>query len=140
MHLKTLIAAVAALTLPGAASAQHGPEGHGGGPPPGFTGGHFAAGPVVGRLGARDLATWRSGWWWHGWRGGRVGWWWCAGGFWYWYPAPIYPDPTYVAGDVVGDAPAPGAAWWWCDDPPGYFPYVQSCWRWRPVAPTYGPG
>jgi hypothetical protein len=154
MHLRKLIvaAACAALTLPGVALAQpgghggstgHGGVGHGGmsrGGPPGGFGGHFAAGPV-GHFGARDLATWRAGYWWHGWRGGRVGWWWFAGGFWYWFAAPVYPYPGYVPDDYVGGGyPAPGAVAWWCDDPPGYYPYVRGCWRWRPAPPTYGSG
>ncbi len=146
MHLKALIVAVAAaLALPGAALAQHGGMGHGGGPPPGMHGGgHFAAGPV-GRFGARDLATWRGGYWWHGWRGGRVGWWWFAGGFWYWYASPIYPYPAYVPDYYMGGGyPAPGSVWWFCDNPPGYYPYVHGCWHWRPVAPSastfYPPG
>jgi hypothetical protein len=147
MHLKTLIVAVAAaLALPGAALAQHGGMGRGGGAPPGMHGGgHFAAGPV-GRFGAHDMATWRAGNWWHGWRGGRVGWWWFAGGFWYWYASPIYPYPAYVPDYYLGGGyyPAPGSVWWFCDNPPGYYPYVQGCWRWRPVAPSastlYPPG
>jgi hypothetical protein len=146
MHLKTLMIAVtASLALPGAALAQHGGMGHGAGPPPGMHGGgHFAAGPVD-RFGARDLATWRGGNWWHGWRGGRVGWWWFAGGFWYWYASPIYPYPAYVPDYYLGGGyPAPGSVWWYCDNPPGYYPYVRGCWHWRPVAPSastfYPPG
>jgi hypothetical protein len=138
MHLKTLMVAVAvALALPGAALAQHSGTGHGAGPPPGMHGGsHFAAGPV-GRFGARDLATWRGGYWWHGWRGGRVGWWWYAGGFWYWYASPIYPYPGYVPDYYLGGGyPAPSSVWWFCDNPPGYYPYVRGCWHWRPVAPS----
>lgn len=152
MHPRKLIVAMlAALTLPGVAIAQHG--GHGGAPAGhsghvggravggrfggGGFGGHFAAGPI-GRFGARDLATWRAGYWWHGWRGGRVGWWWFAGGFWYWFASPVYPYPTYVPGDWIGGGyPAPGAVWWYCDNPPGYYPYVQGCWRWRPMTPGY---
>ena len=153
MHFRKLVvSAFAALMLPSAALAQHGGDGHGdyghgdyghvggyagGGRPPSV--GHFAPGPVA-HFGARDLATWRGGYWWHGWRGGRVGWWWFAGGFWYWYAAPIYPYPTYVPGDWVGGYPAPGTVWWFCDNPPGYYPYVQGCWRWRPVAPNVAPG
>lgn len=148
MHLKKLIvAALAALCSPVAALAQHGGMGHGGmghggmghgGAPPAIHG--FAAGPV-GRFGARDMATWRSGYWWHGWRGGRVGWWWFAGGFWYWFAAPVYPYPTYVPDYYIGGGyPAPGALAWWCDNPPGYYPYVQGCWRWRPAPPNYAPG
>ena len=161
MHFRMLIvaAAFAALAAPAAALAQpggrdHGDASHGGmarggvghigigrgGPPPGGFGGHLAPGPV-GHFGARDLATWRAGYWWHGWRGGRVGWWWFAGGFWYWFAAPVYPYPGYVSDYYVGGGnPAPGAVAWWCDDPPGYYPYVQGCWRWRPAPPSYAPG
>ena len=136
---RLLVAALAFLSLSGAALAQHSSMGHGAGPPPAaHGGGHFAAGPVV-HFGPHDMATWRSGYWWHGWRGGRVGWWWFAGGFWYWYPTPIYPYPTYVPGDFVGGYPAPGTAWWWCDSPQGYYPYVQGCWHWRPVTPSFTP-
>jgi hypothetical protein len=160
MYLKKLIVAVCAtLMLPGAALGQHGGYGHGGGghgdyghgggyghggfghgggPPPGFHGGHFAPGPV-GHFGPHDLSTWRGGYWWHGWRGGRVGWWWFAGGFWYWYATPVYPFPDYVPDDWVGGYPAPGSVWWFCDNPPGYYPYVQGCWHWRPVAPNGAP-
>ena len=150
MHLSKLIvaAAFAVLTLPGVALAQpsghgHGGAGHGGaghvgmsrGGPPGGFGGHFAAGPV-GHFGARDLATWRAGYWWHGWRGGRLGWWWCADGDWYWYAAPIYPYPDVVADDYVpGDYPGPSAPmWYYCYDPPGYYPWVRACAApWRPI-------
>jgi hypothetical protein len=149
MYLKTLIAAaLAVLMLPAAALAQHGNGhrgggygggySHGGGPPPPGRMGHFAPGPV-GHFGAHDMATWRGGYWWHGWRGGRVGWWWFAGGAWYWYSTPLYPFPDYVPDYWIGGYP-PGAVWWFCDDPPGYYPYVQGCWRWRPVTPSVAPG
>ena len=133
MRVGKLAAAwLTALMLPGAALAQTYARS---GPPPGY-GAHFAPGPVS-RLAPHALAAWRAGYWWHGWRGGRVGWWWCAGGFWYWYPSPIYPYPSYVPADVVGGGrPAPGV-WWFCDSPPGYYPYVRGCRRWRPVAPSF---
>ncbi|HEY1426816.1 MAG TPA: hypothetical protein VGF50_09105 [Caulobacteraceae bacterium] len=143
---KVVVAALAALTPPGAAFAQHAGHGGHGGPPGGGhvghmgghfdggrPGGHLAAGPI-GRFGPHDMATWRAGYWWHGWRGGRVGWWWFAGGFWYWFAAPIHPYPSYVPDAfVAGGYPAAGAVWWYCDNPPGYYPYVQGCWRWRKV-------
>jgi hypothetical protein len=133
---KLLIAAcaLAALpwtALPGAASAE----------PAGAAGPPFAAGPVA-HFAGQDLATWRHGHWWGGWLGGRPGWWWLAGGYGYLYPAPVYPYPAYVAGvSAPGAASTPhGRAWWFCDNPAGYYPYVQSCpTPWRPVKPTTDP-
>jgi hypothetical protein len=125
-----LIAACALVALPGAALAQHpGRFDRGPGHP------HFSAGPI-GHFAPRDLAAWRGGYWWHGWRGGRLGWWWCADGNWYWYAAPVYPYPDVVADDYVpGDYPGPSAPmWYYCYDPPGYYPWVRACGSpWRPI-------
>ena len=112
-----------------------GAAGPGGG---GFRG-HFAAGPV-GRFGARDLGAWRGGYWWHGFRGGRIGWWWFTDGFWYWYDSPVYPYPLYVGDYYVpaeGYAP-PAPVWYYCYEPRGYYPYVPACpsgWRVVPADP-----
>ena len=155
---KLLIAACALALIPGAALAQYHPYLHGrvyhpalhphfGDPRPGFGPGpgpltHFAAGPIA-HFGARDMSAWRGGYWWHGWRGGRFGWWWGAGDFWYWYEAPIYPYPDSVADYYVAanhPAPQAGATWWYCADPPGYYPTVRGCpTPWRPVAATPQP-
>jgi hypothetical protein len=168
MMKKLLIASCALLVLPGAALAQHrgdgdshgggggahagagGPRGggqfhgggefHGGLPSGGFHS-HFGAGPI-GRFGARDFDAWRGGFWWHGFRGGRIGWWWLADGFWYWYDAPVYPYPGYVGEYYVpSDAYAPpGQVWYYCGYPAGYYPFVHACptgWR---VVPAEGPG
>jgi hypothetical protein len=113
----------------------------GGGFGPGGFHTHFGAGPI-GRFGARDLGAWRGGFWWHGFRGGRIGWWWFTDGFWYWYDSPVYPYPGYVAdyyvpGEEYGD---PGPVWYFCNYPAGYYPYVHACptgWR---VVPAGGPG
>ncbi|HYB58490.1 MAG TPA: hypothetical protein VEK12_20190 [Alphaproteobacteria bacterium] len=92
---------------------------------------------------------------WHGgWHGGY-----CCGlgfGFWgwpYYYPYPYYPDyyayPDYyppVAPAVVAPpapaapagAPAASNMWYYCDNPKGYYPYVQNCstaWRQVPATP-----
>ena len=89
----------------------------------------------------RDLARWRGGHWFHGPHGGRPGWWWVVGDFWYFYPAPIYPypDPFLPPGVVAGPpvapqpvAPPAPAQYYYCDNPPGYYPYVSTCptpWR-----------
>lgn len=45
-------------------------------------------------------------------------------------PAP----PVYV------QLPPPQTSWYACDDPPGYYPYVQQCpGGWRPVHPSPAP-
>ena len=100
-------------------------------------------------FGPGDLALWRGGAWVHGWHAGRFAWWWNVDGGWYFYPAPIYPYPTYIPpAIVVQQAPPvptglpPAQSWYFCDDPKGYFPYVASCngpWRGVPVAPPIPP-
>lgn len=88
----------------------------------------------------RDIRVWRGGEWRHGQHGGHFGWWWVVGGIWYLYANPIhpYPDP-YVPPAAVTPAPA-AAYWYYCDDPPGYYPYVPECRRpWQPV-PANPPG
>jgi hypothetical protein len=160
---KLLVATCALLALPGAGFAQRGAAGgphsgrhgaapHGGGWRGGASGFHggvgwggqgfnsrFAPGPI-GRFSPREAAVWRGGFWWHGFRGGRFGWWWHADGFWYWYDAPAYPYPAYVAGYYVpADAYAPPSpVWYYCYNPAGYYPYVHACpsgWRVVPAAP-----
>jgi len=87
-----------------------------------------------------ERTAWTGGWWHHGWWHGRWGWWWFAGGYWWWYDAPVYPYPTYVS-DVYYVEPtyqeSPAGYWYYCSNPPGYYPYVQYCnGPWQPVAPT----
>jgi hypothetical protein len=86
------------------------------------------------------MGAWRGGFWWHGYRGGRFGWWWNTGGYWYWYDTPAYPYPLDVGDYSVpaeGYAP-PGPVWYYCANPPGYYPYVHACpsgWRTTPAQP-----
>jgi hypothetical protein len=73
---------------------------------------------------------WRGGHWERRWIGERFGWWWVIGPSWYYaYPTPIYPYPDpYLP---PGYAP-PSPTYYYCDDPPGYYPYVPTCrtpWR-----------
>jgi hypothetical protein len=89
-------------------------------------------------------ALWVKGGWHHRWWHGRYGWWWYAGGTWFWYSAPVYPYPTVVS-DYYYEEPdysETGPTWWYCYNPPGYYPYVPSCYGpWTPVpAQGYGPG
>jgi hypothetical protein len=87
-----------------------------------------------------DIVRWRGGRWFHGPHGGRAGWWWIVGPTWYFYPAPVYPFPDpYLPPVAAGPPPAPPASqvWYYCPDPPGYYPYVPQCrTSWQPVPAT----
>lgn len=87
-------------------------------------------------------AVWTHGRWYHRSWHGRFGWWWYAGGAWFWYAAPVYPYPTDVS-DYYYEEPdynEAGPAWYYCYNPPGYYPYVPYCnGPWQPVpAEGYG--
>jgi hypothetical protein len=116
---------------------------HGG--PPGAPHGGPGLHPNFMSFGHTDFAhfspaqhtAWVGGHWNHSWHNGHFGWWWFAGGAWYFYDSPIYPYPTYVADEYVEDDSygyGGGPTWWYCQSPPGYYPYVQSCGApWQPV-------
>lgn len=96
------------------------------------------------RFSARDHTIWRGGAWRHVVHDGHLGWWWVVGGLWYFYPAPIYPYPTYIGPayyyDYYTRYGAPSYYWYYCEDPPGYYPYVQQCNEpWEPVPPVPAP-
>ena len=90
----------------------------------------------------------RNGWYRAGWHGGfwgpRV---YIGGPFWYpgpyAYPYPVYPAPVYAPPIVEEPLPPPAyveprsaAYWYYCQDPPGYYPYVGTCaGGWQQVAP-----
>jgi hypothetical protein len=84
-----------------------------------------------------DFDAWRGGRWFHVDHDGRPGWWWVVGDQWYFYPAPVYPYPDPYVPPVLAQVPvpapvAPGATWYYCDNPAGYYPYVAQCaapWR-----------
>src|SRR5215470_7498312 len=75
-------------------------------------------------------------------------WWWGWDPVQYWgYPYPYYypPYPAYYPPPSGAPAQAPAQAtgappqqfWYYCDNPQGYYPYVQNCSSaWRQVAPT----
>jgi hypothetical protein len=99
-----------------------------------FNGHNFAHMPTP------DHEAWRGGAWRHELHDGHLGWWWVVGGSWFFYPAPIFPYPTYIGPDYYYDYyssyPAPSYYWYYCEDPPGYYPYVQDCnVDWQPVPP-----
>ncbi len=93
---------------------------------------------------SQERETWRHGNWRHSWHNGHFGWWWFCDGFWFFYLEPIYPYPTYVGSDYYYDnndyydgGYGSDYYWYWCDDPEGYYPYVQECNDdWQPVSPT----
>lgn len=98
----------------------------------GFRGDHFRG--DIHRFGDHDFDFWRGGRWFNGVHAGRRGWWWIVGPSWYFYPAPVYPYPDPYLPPTI----APGAAplWYYCANPPGYYPYIASCAvPWRPVVP-----
>lgn len=112
----------------------------------GHEGGHYYGG--IERFHERDYHVWRAGHWEHRYHDGRYGWWWLAGGLWYFYPAPVYPDPDpyvpplaaaappMVAPPAIG-APAP-QYWYYCESAGGYYPYVPACpsgWHAVPAGP-----
>jgi hypothetical protein len=87
-----------------------------------------------------DLGRWRGGAWVHAMHDGRFGWWWNVGPSWYFYTEPVYPYPDpYVPPVAVapGAPPAPpGQYWYYCRNPPGYYPYVPQCGGpWEAVPP-----
>jgi len=116
----TLAVSVALVGLIGQAQAQH-REWH--------------AGPHPYR--EHDIERWHHGSWWRGWHEGREGWWWIVGGVWYWYPAPVYPYPDPYR-PPVAVAPPGGQFYYYCPNPPGYYPAVPACpspWQMVPAAP-----
>jgi len=87
-------------------------------------------------------AVWMHGNWYHRSYNGRYGWWWNTGGGWFWYGAPVYPYPTVVS-DYYYDEPQEnqaGPSWYYCYNPPGYYPQIPACrGPWQPVPPQgYG--
>ena len=81
---------------------------------------------------------WIAGYWYEGWFAGVYGWWWVVGGQHFLYDTPIYPYPTFISDQVIDAPPAPQPTaytvsgqgqnlWYFCDNPQGYYPYVQAC-------------
>ena len=54
-------------------------------------------------------------------------------------PLVVAPPPVYIQPPprVYVQPPPPQPYWYYCDTPPGYYPYVQQCpGGWRQVIPT----
>jgi hypothetical protein len=110
---------------------------------------------------------WGGGRWRHTSWHGRFGWWWNVGPAWYFYDAPVYPYPEYVSptydddenyddedqggydnqnggGQDMGPGYGGAGAWYHCNKPEGYYPYVKECrsgWEQVPANPSdMGPG
>lgn len=85
-----------------------------------------------------DKERWRAGHWVHDWHNHKFGWWWVVDPFWYPYAKPVHPYPAYVDAIPPGPMPASGF-WYYCDNPPGYYPNIPACqggWYWvAPKAP-----
>ena len=72
-------------------------------------------------------SQWHDGHWYHGDHHHRGGWWWVIGDVWFWYPVPVYPYPNpYVPMNMPAPTP-PNFYWYYCKQPPGYYPYVTEC-------------
>ena len=76
-----------------------------------------------------ELGLWSGGAWIEGWFDGRYGWWWTAGGRRYWYDRPVYPTVVVTPPPPAAVAPPPPSpsTWYYCDNPAGYYPTVQTC-------------
>jgi hypothetical protein len=81
-----------------------------------------------------NIGEWHGGRWYQGWHGNRYGWWWAVPGYdWYAYDEPAYPYPAYPYTGYPG-APVAPYYWYYCQNPVGYYPYVQQCaGPWQPV-------
>ena len=90
---------------------------------------------------ADERAAWQGGAWRHAWHHGHYGWWWLVGDDWFFYPAPLYPYPLYVGSDdyydYMDEYGPPAYYWYYCENPAGYYPYVQNCsGEWQAVPPS----
>jgi hypothetical protein len=126
-YLATAVLAACGLVVAsgGAALAQRDRDEHG-------PDEHWRSDRDISRFHERDFDHWRGGRWVHDRHAGRFGWWWVVGPQWYFYPAPVYPYPDPQLPPAVGPAAVP--SWYYCANPPGYYPYVARCVvPWQPV-------
>jgi hypothetical protein len=145
-----LLAVVAGLTFSGLAIAGHSGGGHGGGGHGG--GGHGGTGHGNGHGGYGGHRGSGVGFYGYGWGGPYFGdpWFWGAYDTWplydeyYYSPQAVSPatSPVYIEQDAPAVLPQQGeSSWYYCDDPPGYYPYVQNCPAgWQRVRPQLPPG
>lgn len=96
----------------------------------------------IGRFHEHDLDLWRGGRWHHGRHQGRSGWWWVVAGVWYFYPGRVepYPDPYQPPVVVLPPLVAAPHYWYYCSNPPGYYPYIPRCAiGWQRIPATAAP-
>jgi hypothetical protein len=94
----------------------------------------------VARFTPQQREAWTHGTWRHDRHHGHFGWWWNFNNFWFFYPEPFYPFPSFVGeyydDEYTDDGYADDGYWYWCDEPRGYYPYIQECdVDWIPVPP-----
>ena len=97
-------------------------------------------------LNGDERTHWQTGEWRHLLHNGVFGWWWFLDDDWFFYPDAIYPYPTYISPLLtVQETPetAPNTPYWYyCANPPGYYPYVEACpvgWQTVPALPADAP-
>ena len=107
----------------------------------------------VHRFNHEDWRHWRGGRWINACYAGRCGNWWYSGGQFYFYDQPIYPYPMFVSPiayiDPMMDMPVVQPQqqpmpidsgpqyWYYCDNPPGYYPYISECYTQFRAVPAY---
>jgi hypothetical protein len=75
-------------------------------------------------------------WPWYGWGGAYYDPYYYPG----YYSAPVYPGYSDYPPAIGAVEPPPAANWHYCDDPQGYYPYVQSCNHQWQIVPAVPPG
>ena len=111
----------------GGGGGRGGGGGHGGGGHGGHGGGHHGGGHH-GHGGHHHHGGYYYGGWYgaayYGW-GWGWGWPWYAGYPYYAYAYPVYEPAPVGYGEII--PPAPATLWYYCNEPAGYYPYVERC-------------
>jgi mono/diheme cytochrome c family protein len=81
------------------------------------------------QLTSQERGLWQAGNWRHESHNGHFGWWWVTGGVWYFYPEPSYPYPTSISAFTYALPKIVSQYWYYCVDPPGYYPGIKSCYE-----------
>jgi mono/diheme cytochrome c family protein len=81
------------------------------------------------QLTAQERVLWQAGSWRHESHNGHFGWWWVTGGIWYFYPEPSYPYPTSISAFTYPLPKIDSQYWYYCVDPPGYYPGIRDCYE-----------
>jgi mono/diheme cytochrome c family protein len=81
------------------------------------------------QLSPAERGVWQAGNWRHESHNGHLGWWWVAGGIWYYYPEPVYPYPASISAYTYPLPKIASQYWYYCTDPPGYYPGIKACYE-----------